>query len=130
MGRSTPYQIFKRHLKGYNEWVKENPIETSLKSFEELPIIPLHGLRHLCATLLNSLDVIIIDISDILGHAKISTTMNTYAHSFEKKKPQINLRNTFQNKHKLNLQKRAYGFFLLLSFTLFFLNFHIIKSIL
>ena len=28
----------------------------------------------------------IIDISDILGHAKSSTTMDIYAHSFEKQK--------------------------------------------
>ena len=51
-----------------------------------LPMIPLHGLRHSCATLLNYLDVNIIDISNILGHAQTSTTMNIYAHSFEKQK--------------------------------------------
>ena len=31
-----------------------------------------HGLRHSYATLLNSIDVNIIDISEILGHAKSS----------------------------------------------------------
>lgn len=46
-------------------------------------MIPLHGLRHSCATLLNYLNVNIIDISKILGHAKSSTTMDIYAHSFE-----------------------------------------------
>lgn len=85
MGRSTPYQYFKRHIKRYNEWV-----ETSKKTKESnllpLPLIPLHGLRHSCATLLNYLDVNIIDISNILGHAQTSTTMNIYAHSFEKQK--------------------------------------------
>lgn len=86
MGRSTPYQFFKRHLKRYNKWVIENETEAKKKGFEELPIISLHGLRHSCATLLNSLDVNIIDISDILGHAKSSTTMDIYAHSFEKQK--------------------------------------------
>ena len=86
MGRSTPYQFFKRHIKRYNKWVKENESEAKKKGFEELPIISLHGLRHSCATLLNSLDVNIIDISDILGHAKSSTTMDIYAHSFEKQK--------------------------------------------
>lgn len=56
MGRGTPYQYFKRHLKRYNAWVvsSEEAIEQKL---EVLPIIPLHGLRHSCATLLNSLDV-------------------------------------------------------------------------
>ena len=77
MGRSTPYQFFKRHLKRYNQWVKNNPTEAKEKGFEELPIIPLHGLRHSCATLLNSIDVNIIDISEILGHAKSSTTMDS-----------------------------------------------------
>lgn len=37
----------------------------------------------MCATLLNYLDVNIIDISKYLGHANSSTTMNIYAHSFK-----------------------------------------------
>lgn len=41
----------------------------------------VHGLRHSCATFFNYLDVNIIDISRILGHANSSTTMNIYAHS-------------------------------------------------
>lgn len=84
MGRSTPYQSFKRHLSRYNTWVRENEDEAKIQGLEELPIIPLHGLRHSCATLLNYLEVNIIDISKILGHAKSSTTMDIYAHSFEK----------------------------------------------
>lgn len=84
MGRSTPYQSFKRHLKRYNNWVCENQKEANKQGFEQLPVIPLHGLRHSCATLLNYLDINIIDISKILGHAKSSTTMDIYAHSFEK----------------------------------------------
>lgn len=85
MGRSTPYQYFKRHLKRYNEWVL-NSEEAKGKNLSPLPMIPLHGLRHSCATLLNYLDVNIVDISNILGHAQTSTTMNIYAHSFEKQK--------------------------------------------
>lgn len=84
MGRSTPYQSFKRHLKRYNNWVRENENEAKKQGLEQLPVIPLHGLRHSCATLLNYLDINIIDISKILGHAKSSTTMDIYAHSFEK----------------------------------------------
>ena len=83
MGYSTPYQAFRRHLRRYNDWVMENPVAAKKQGFEALPVIPLHGLRHSCATLLNYLDVNIIDISKILGHAKSSTTMNIYAHSFE-----------------------------------------------
>lgn len=86
MGRSTPYQYFKRHLKRYNQWVKDNEEKAKFEGLEELPIIPLHGLRHSCATLLNYLDVNIIDISKYLGHAKSSTTMDIYAHSFEEQK--------------------------------------------
>lgn len=83
MGFSTPYQSFVRHMKRYNAWVQEDPARAKQQGFEELPMIPLHGLRHSCATLLNYLNVNIIDISKILGHAKSSTTMDIYAHSFE-----------------------------------------------
>lgn len=86
MGRSTTYQYFVRHLKRYNEWVLNNLEEAKKQGLEELPIIPLHGLRHSCATLLNSLGVNIIDIANILGHSQTSTTMNIYAHSFEEQK--------------------------------------------
>lgn len=105
MGRSTPYHAFKRHLKRYNEWVRRNPNTAKLQGFEELPNIPLHGLRHSCATLLNYLEVNIIDISKILGHAKSSTTMNIYAHSFEKQsKEAANKLNAFLS---TNMQKQA-----------------------
>lgn len=63
--------------------MRENPEEAKKQQLEPLPEIPLHGLRHSCATLLNYLEVNIIDISKILGHAKSSTTMDIYAHSFE-----------------------------------------------
>lgn len=83
MGTTTAYNYFLRHIEKYNNWVKENQEQAKEKGLEELPIIPLHGLRHSCATLLNYLGVNIIDISKILGHSETSTTMNIYAHSFE-----------------------------------------------
>ena len=85
MGVSTPYQRFISHIKRYNEWVQvmNNKQPIGEQNYEPLPVIPLHGLRHSCATLLNYLDVNIIDIAKILGHAQTSTTMNIYAHSFE-----------------------------------------------
>lgn len=83
MGRSTPYQAYKRHIRRYNEWVRETPEEAKKQQLEALPEIPLHGLRHSCATMMNFLEINIIDISKILGHAKSSTTMDIYAHSFE-----------------------------------------------
>lgn len=86
MGHTSIYQHFVRHLKHYNKWVAEHPQEAREKGLEMLPAIPLHGLRHSCATLLNYLGVSIIDISKYLGHASCSTTMNIYAHSFEAQK--------------------------------------------
>lgn len=83
MGHTTAYQHFIKHLTRYNQWVKLHPERARMKGLEELPVIPLHGLRHSCATLLNYLDVNIIDISKYLGHASCSITMNIYAHSFE-----------------------------------------------
>lgn len=86
MGQSTTYQHFVRHLKRYNQWIGEHPKQAEAEGLEELPAIPLHGLRHSCATLLNYLEVNIVDISKYLGHASCSTTMNIYAHSFEAQK--------------------------------------------
>ena len=105
MGRSTPYQSFKRHLKRYNDWVRENPEEAAKQGYEPLPVIPLHGLRHSCATLLNYLDVNIIDISKVLGHAKSSTTMDIYAHSFEEQNTEA--ANKLNDFIRENMRQRA-----------------------
>ncbi len=86
MGQSTSYQHFVSHLKRYNRWVAQHPGQAAAEGLVPLPQIPLHGLRHSCATLLNYLEVNIIDISKYLGHASCSTTMNIYAHSFEEQK--------------------------------------------
>lgn len=86
MGQSTAYQHFTRHLKRYNQWVEKHPEKAQAGGLERLPLIPLHGLRHSCATLLHFLEVNIVDISKYLGHANCSTTMNIYAHSFEAQK--------------------------------------------
>ncbi len=86
MGHSTTYQYFIKHLKYHNQWVRECPVQAAAAGMEELPLIPLHGLRHSCATLLNYLDVNIVDISKYLGHTSCSTTINIYAHSFETQK--------------------------------------------
>ena len=105
MGLSTPYQYFKRHLRLYNAWVQKHRDEARAKGLEELPIIPLHGLRHSCATLLNYLGINLIDISKILGHAKSSTTMDIYAHSFEKQNKEA--ANKIDEFLKVNRLKRA-----------------------
>lgn len=86
MGQTTAYQHFTKHLKRYNQWINLCPEGARKEGLEELPVIPLHGLRHSCATLLNYLEVNIVDISKYLGHASCSITMNIYAHSFEAQK--------------------------------------------
>lgn len=86
MGQTTAYQHFTKHLKRYNQWLNLCPEGARKEGLEELPVIPLHGLRHSCATLLNYLEVNIVDISKYLGHASCSITMNIYAHSFEAQK--------------------------------------------
>lgn len=86
LGHTTPYQYFIKHLNRYNDWVRNNPNKAKAEGLTELPVIPLHGLRHSCATLLNHLEMNIIDISKILGHSTASTTMNIYTHSFEEQK--------------------------------------------
>ncbi len=101
MYRSTPYQFFKRHIKRYNQWVEAHEEQAKSEGLEVLPDIPLHGLRHSCATLLNYLDVNIIDIAKFLGHARSSTTMDIYAHSFEEQKREA------VNKLEGFLQKQA-----------------------
>lgn len=69
---STPYGIFKDILRRYNAIHKE-----------KLPDIPLHGLRHTSATLLISQNIDIRTVSNRLGHAQTSTTMNIYSHSLQ-----------------------------------------------
>lgn len=85
MDLSTPYQRFKRHIKQYNEWVRRTNSEliNGQRKLEALPNIPLHGLRHSCATWLNHIGVNMLVISKLLGHAQVSTTMNIYAHGFQ-----------------------------------------------
>jgi len=80
------YWYLKRHIERYNEWISRNPTRAKELGFEELPFIPLHGLRHSFATLLNSREVNIVDISKMLGHKNCTVTMNVYAHSFDEQK--------------------------------------------
>ena len=71
---STPYNVFKDVLHRYNH-----------THSEPLPDIPLHGLRHTSATLLISQNVDVRTVSNRLGHAQTSTTMNIYSHSLQSK---------------------------------------------
>ena len=67
--------LSQRIIKNYNENRKEGELE--------LPVIPLHGLRHTAATLLISQKVDIRTVSGRLGHANASTTLNIYSHALK-----------------------------------------------
>ena len=51
---------------------------------KNLPYITFHGLRHTHATLLISQGLDVRTVSNRLGHAQTSTTLNIYAHAFAK----------------------------------------------
>ena len=76
MHPDTPYKTFKKIIKRYNATVKNEA--------EKLPDIPLHGLRHTSATLLISQNVDVKTVSNRLGHAQTSTTMDIYSHALKK----------------------------------------------
>lgn len=73
MGLETPYQAFHRIINNYN--VNRSP------DAPELPLIPLHGLRHTAATLLIGSGINIRTVSGRLGHSNPSTTLNIYSHA-------------------------------------------------
>ena len=75
MGLDTPYQAFHRIIEHYNATRQPDEIE--------LPLIPLHGLRHTAATLLILNGVDVRTVSGRLGHANTSTTLNIYSHALE-----------------------------------------------
>lgn len=72
MNYSSPYQAFHDSIIRYNEC-----------HTEQLPVIPLHGLRHTSATLLIANNQDIRSVSARLGHAETSTTLNIYTHFLE-----------------------------------------------
>jgi integrase len=74
MGYSTPYQALQDIITRYNK--DKSPDE-------QLPHIPFHGLRHTSATLLIAGRQDVKTVSQRLGHAQTSTTMNIYAHALQ-----------------------------------------------
>lgn len=66
----------------WKEFAKQNGIEE----------VTFHGLRHTAATYMIKSNVPISTVSGVLGHAQISTTLNTYTHVIEDtKKTAINI---------------------------------------
>lgn len=77
MHPSTPDNAMRKVIDRYNGSHKE-----------PLPHVTPHGLRHTSATLLISQNVDIRTVSNRLGHAQTSTTMNIYTHALRKKDEQ------------------------------------------
>lgn len=74
---STPDNAMRKIIARYNSTHEE-----------KLPHVTPHGLRHTSATLLISQNVDIRTVSNRLGHAQTSTTMNIYTHALQKKDEQ------------------------------------------
>lgn len=74
MSYYTPYSALQDLLRYYNA----NKNET-----DKLPMIPYHGLRHTSATLLIAAHQDVRTVSNRLGHAQASTTMNIYTRALK-----------------------------------------------
>lgn len=74
MSYSTPYATFQDAIDRYN---------ADKEPADKLPHIPFHGLRHTSATLLIAAHQDVRTVSNRLGHAQASTTMNIYAHALK-----------------------------------------------
>lgn len=74
-----------------------NILQKIIKKYH-LPKITFHELRHTCASILNNNGINAKAISDRLGHADASITLNTYTHTFESSKSEC--ANVFDNLQK------------------------------
>ena len=73
---TTPTSKFKEILTYYNNSVTDEK--------EKLPMIRLHDLRHTSASLLIGNGEDIASVSALLGHSRISVTLDTYTHAIKK----------------------------------------------
>lgn len=73
-------------LNGFGEPPSPDNFWYLLKRFEEknnFPMVPPHGLRHTYASMVNYFGRDLIEISNQLGHANKTITLDTYTHLFE-----------------------------------------------
>ena len=91
MWKSAPNRILHRLINNYNATVDED---------RRLPYITMHCLRHTHATLLIANDMDIKTVSSRLGHKRIQTTLDIYAHPLREKDEQASkvLENLLINK--------------------------------
>ncbi|MDR0935283.1 MAG: site-specific integrase [Oscillospiraceae bacterium] len=54
-----------------------------------LPVVRFHDLRHSCASILINLGASAKQVSELLGHCDVSTTLNIYTHNFAESKKQL-----------------------------------------
>ena len=64
-------------------WMLVDEVTKQFRKFlkrHDLPIIPLHGLRHTAATFLIAQGLPVRTVANVLGHTQTSTTLNIYSH--------------------------------------------------
>lgn len=76
----TPTHKFREILTMYNDSVSEP---------DKLPIIKLHDLRHCSASILIASGVDVAEVSRMLGHSKISITLDNYTHALQGRSERI-----------------------------------------
>ena len=69
LGRDVPGQLLKRSL-----------VRAALVDSDDRPLVNFHGLRHTAASIALAAGVPLIAVSRQLGHSRITTTAETYAH--------------------------------------------------
>lgn len=91
MWKCAPNRFLTRLVKNYNAQAPEE---------KKLPPITVHCLRHTSATLLIAGDMDIKTVSARLGHKRIQTTLDIYAHALKKRDEQASavLDNMFNTK--------------------------------
>ncbi len=73
MGKGTPRQWLTRFIKKIN------------KKGHDIPVLPIHALRHTNATIMVASGVDIKTASQRLGHSSTTITMEIYAHMLKEK---------------------------------------------
>ena len=70
----------------YGTWAFTYRFKLIFKA-NDLPLdLNVHGLRHTNASLLTAQGVDVRTVASLLGHAQASTTLDIYAHAFDKNK--------------------------------------------
>ena len=72
----------------------------------------MHGLRHTNASLLIAQGVDVRTVASLLGHAQASTTLDIYAHAFDKNKrkaqEKLGRRLDYDEKNQADTRKQKY----------------------